>query len=636
MPAAQTSRSSTPTSKTRTPRSAASSPAKAPAKKAPAKKAVAKKAVAKKAPAKKAVAKKAPAKKAVAKKAPAKNPVLVTGAGSRSSPPRPRRPRGTTPDGGRVWVLSVGFEDRNEAKWGGARWDATGRRWFFQGVELPPQLRRFATSPHSWERWQEDELNRTRPAPTAGSVMLRDHQREAAQAITSAGRKGDVGFVLADDVGLGKTFSAIAGVSGIGGSLKILVLCPLSVVAHWRRSLDAYGSGRHRWCVVNYDRAKSLLEVPADADRARRTKTRNRRIANKGRSLVDWDVVICDEAHRLKNPTAQRSAAVRNLIAARSNAAFVLWMSATAGQNPLELSYLAPLLAQRTGNRVKDLGDFEAWCRDQGIAVKRGAFGSWTWERNEQDLHAMRDLLFADRAAGLRRRPQDLAGWPELVRCLTPTALTPHERRLYDEAWSEFCLALELARASGEDSTNPMVAALRFRQKASVLRAPHTVEFAADLIADGLQVAVSVQFLETAKLIADQLGAVVISGEIPAGEREQARISFQRGEVPAVVFTVTEGISLHAGEQAVRASSAERALLVHDLRWSALDMAQIEGRCHRDGERAVAYYLYADGTVEEKVAAAVLHKLSDMASMLGDDRVGLETLLTEGGWSGAD
>ena len=34
-----------------------------------------------------------------------------------------------------------------------------------------------------------------------------------------------------------------------------------------------------------------------------------------------------------------------------------IWLSATAGQNPLELSYLAPLLAGVTESRAADLKD---------------------------------------------------------------------------------------------------------------------------------------------------------------------------------------------------------------------------------------------------------------------------------------
>jgi len=374
--------------------------------------------------------------------------------------------------------------------------------------------------------------------------------------------------------------------------------------------------------------------VPEEASSAVRKRTRNKRIAAKGRSLVAWDVVVCDEAHRLKNPSSQRSAAVRNIVKGHGEDAFVVWMSATAGQTPLELAYLAPLLAARTGSKVRDMADFEAWCREYGLRIKRGSFGQWNWERNEDDLGKMRELLFGDEKSGLRRRPQDLSGWPEVVRSLIPVELDYRQRGLYDRAWEEFCEELALAKNSG-NPTNPLVAALRFRQKSSLLRADHTVSYARDLLEDGLQVAISTQFLDSARAIAAEIdGAVVISGESSAGDREAMRLAFQRGESRVAVFTVTEGISLHAGEQAVGATDAERALLVHDLRWSALDMAQIEGRCHRDGEKAVAYYLYGEDTVEENVASAVIRKLSDMGSMLGDDTVGLDALLSAAGWEG--
>ena len=118
----------------------------------------------------------------------------------------------------------------------------------------------------------------------------------------------------------------------------------------------------------------------------------------------------------------------------------------------------------------------------------------------------------------------------------------------------------------------------------------------------------------------------IINGQVAAQAREQERISFQRGDKRVTLFTVTEGISLHAGEQAVSANDTQRVLLLHDLRWSALDVAQIEGRCHRDGQNAAVWYLFAPETAEERVANAVLTKLEDMGNMLGDDMSGLEAL----------
>jgi hypothetical protein len=38
----------------------------------------------------------------------------------------------------------------------------------------------------------------------------------------------------------------------------------------------------------------------------------------------------------------------------------------------------------------------------------------------------------------------------------------------------------------------------------------------------------------------------------------------------------------------------------HDLRWSPIQMARIEGRCHRDGHFAQVFWAYANGTIESK------------------------------------
>jgi hypothetical protein len=107
----------------------------------------------------------------------------------------------------------------------------------------------------------------------------------------------------------------------------------------------------------------------------------------------------------------------------------------------------------------------------------------------------------------------------------------------------------------------------------------------------------------------------VIYGALPAAERERERLRFQKGEAPVVLFTVEEGISLHQGEW----GDAPRSELIHDLRWSAIQMAQIEGRCHRDGRFAQVYWTYADGTVEEKIARVVARRIQSMKEMIGDD-----------------
>ena len=119
----------------------------------------------------------------------------------------------------------------------------------------------------------------------------------------------------------------------------------------------------------------------------------------------------------------------------------------------------------------------------------------------------MSALLYkAKNAMGMRRRPSDIAGWPEVQRELAATALAADERRLSEATWRGFRREFGLAGGSTRRAAR-WAADLRFRQKASLLRVAGTAAFAEDLLAAGKQVAISVAYMETGALLAETLRA---------------------------------------------------------------------------------------------------------------------------------
>lgn len=530
---------------------------------------------------------------------------------------------------GRITVLDVPFAMRAVASAGGAKWDPERGVFLFVGDTLPAALEPFLPLPYSYEESVQDSVDEAaRPglAPRAlrtrgtGAITPRPHQDEAAEAIRKARDLGRPGFLLADDVGLGKTIAAWAAVLRMPTATRaakpgaVLIVAPLSVLAHWRHTVLTMGDGGRSVVILNYDRLGKLFEVTP----TQRKKIRTKKGLARAGTAPAFDVVIWDESHRCKNPTAARSKLAAKLTSAAS---FCLWLSATAGQNPLELSYLAPLLANVTGARTSDLKDFEVWCSSQGIGLSRGAYGKWEWSGNAEDCRKVRALLFDARGpvppAGMRRRPEDIAGWPPLNRILAPIELDAETRALYKEAWTTFRKELQL-EPRGKNPKGALAAALRLRQKSSLLRASGTVELVRELLDNGHQVAVSVAFKETLDLLRSLLEDVPcaeIHGGLAQGPRERERLRFQRGECKVALFTVEEGISLHQGEH----NDVPRSEVIHDLRWSAIQMAQIEGRCHRDGKFAQVYWAYADGTVEDRIARVVAGRIHAMKEMIGDD-----------------
>ena len=435
---------------------------------------------------------------------------------------------------------------------------------------------------------------------------------------------------------------------------KLLVMCPKGVVAHWRRSIAAMGDYGNRIVVINYDQAKKLVTVPDSALDAKKTRTRNKRIADQGQPVVDWDVIIFDESHLMKNSLAQRTkiaSRIARYSAAATKAPFVVWMSATAGQNPPELAYLVPLFAQLTGAKHSELRDFGKWLESQGYAVTfNERFSKWEWgvvpdeaspreiaaieAAKQADLKRIHRLLFAAKdAPSIRRSPTDVAGWPAVQRFLYPVYLDASQQRDYEKAWELFRHEMGLAAKGTDPRRNSFAARLRFRQKASLIRVPGTADKVLELLENGHQVAVSVEFLESLDMIRELVSkagyeCAEFSGR-NSKDRESERFRFQTGAAQVMLFTVKEGVSLHQGEDfgdGRKATNVPRTMLVHDPRYSGLDALQIEGRTHRDGKNSNIYYMYAADTVEEQVVGRLLERLKSTKSMQGDDVSGVTAL----------
>ncbi len=465
--------------------------------------------------------------------------------------------------------------------------------------------------------------------PTTGltvRLVPRAHQNAAAEAMLAARAAGRPGFLLGDATGLGKTLSVWSALARMP-EREVLIVCPKGAMPQWRRTIAGSGLPEKAVTLVNYERTKSLMAPPAASAR-RSARAKNNALAKHGSLRRTWPLVVFDESHRLRNPYTQQSLVCRHLADA---AVFTSYVSATAGQAPHELSYLGPLLGHAVNAPTATLGEFRTLMQYLGIGRAKGRWVNWSWTNNARDCAVMAELLYTGpRAIGLRRRPGDIAGWPEVQRALAPTALTPNARRLYAATWREFRREFGLLGGSHRRPAG-WAADLRFRQKASLLRVAGTSDFAELLLGAGEQVAISVAFLETgASLQAslEQRGWDVgaINGRQDAETNEATRRAFQMGRLDVVVFTVTESISLHQNE--LPGGERTRALVIHDMRHSAIQLAQIEGRCHRDGQAATIHYAYAEDTVEEDIATTVVQRMAAMGAMAGENIGMFDAIMT--------
>lgn len=121
-----------------------------------------------------------------------------------------------------------------------------------------------------------------------------EHQRDALKKLLPRPRGGG----LYMEMGTGKTKVAIdyAAVKELKGEItQVLVLGPLSTLGVWDSEVRKHSpdSSKLRWKVINYDKARSQNYLP-----------------DLIRYCLDAPtLLICDEAHKLKNPNSKQSKA---------------------------------------------------------------------------------------------------------------------------------------------------------------------------------------------------------------------------------------------------------------------------------------------------------------------------------------
>lgn len=158
-----------------------------------------------------------------------------------------------------------------------------------------------------------DDLTPETP-PTQLNGRLHPHQLVGYQWLT---RLYDhrIGGLLADDMGLGKTVQVIAHLmrlkeKGVMGPHLIVV--PKTLMANWEREIDNFSN--RQLSVYAHDGPDRHFDpcflafydvVLTTYDTLRRDQTKL--------ATVNWNLVVCDEAQYAKNPTAQRTSAVKAL-----------------------------------------------------------------------------------------------------------------------------------------------------------------------------------------------------------------------------------------------------------------------------------------------------------------------------------
>ena len=468
------------------------------------------------------------------------------------------------------------------------------------------------------------------------AIPPRAYQRVAAELALQAR-----GLLIADDVGLGKTISAITALSP-ASSRPALVVTLTHLPRQWASELERFAPGLR----VHVLKKGTPYDITKPPRRSRKQKTLARPVdpqvaawaAKNGIVLDDrsarfpdvivtnyhklegWSeelagkirTIVFDECQELRHSSTRRHAAAKHLAGACE---MRIGLSATPVYNyGTELHSIFDVLRPGAlGTRQEFL---EEWCRGYSDPAKAAV----------ADPPALGSYL---REAGLliRRTRADVAReLPELEKSVVHVDTDAAALDEVSASVAELArFVLSRAGAWQERGQASRELDVKLRQATGIAKAPYVAEFVKLLVEGGERVVLYAWHREVYAILQDRLkeyAPALYTGTESPTQKEEAKRAFVEGNAKVLLMSLRAGAGLD-GLQHV-----SRTVVFGELDWSPGVHEQAIGRVHRDGQRdpVIAYYLVADEGSDPIVMDVLGIKRGQVEGVRDPERDLLETV----------
>jgi SNF2 family DNA or RNA helicase len=421
--------------------------------------------------------------------------------------------------------------------------------------------------------------------------------------------------ILADEVGLGKTIEAGIVLSELrlrGLAARALVLAPAGLVGQWCEELERKFALP---CVVADRRFEALSDrgvapvVVASLAAARRDRLRAEL------TDVNWDLVVADEAHRLKNARSVSARLARSL-----RARYLLLLTATPIENRLSdlfqlVSLVRPGLlgsaaefrarhGRGDGAAVRNVASLQLALRELMVRHRRSEITVMLPRRLAETIRVAPRTDEEDLYQGISSRVRDDARDAPTARLLTLRSI---QQLAGSSPWA---CAETLAKLGWQDLAERAV------RISSSAKAGALLDLLAHHRAGSEKVIVFTAFRRTLEalhaLLRDQgFDIAVYHGTLPRADKDAAVARFADA---ADVLLSTEA----AGEG--RNLQFCHVMINFDLPWNPMQIEQRLGRIHRIGQHQDVQVtnLVSRGTLEERLLEVLETKINLFELVVGE------------------
>ena len=419
------------------------------------------------------------------------------------------------------------------------------------------------------------------------------HQKESIQKLVENKK-----FILADDMGLGKTTSTIIAALETGAK-KILIICPATLKINWKREIENYSdrsifisegktfSTEHDFVIINYDIIKNFHDT--------KKKNESQVIA------ANFDLVVVDEAHYIKNPTAQRTKLINDIAKNVDR----LWLLTGTPMTSRPIDYFNLLSLVDSSVSKNWMAYAIRYCAGYQFNAGNRKIWNVTGASNLEELR--------DRTLGLtlRRLKENVLDLPDKI--ITPVYLRLKSKS-YENVMGEYYDWYDKNPDESKSLTVQFSKLTKIRQIIADEKIEQTIELAENILEQDKKVIIFCNFTDSLNKITEHFGkaAVKLDGSMSKPNRQNSVDQFQ--DNPKVKVFVG---NIRAAGVGITLTAAE-AVIMNDLSFLPSDHAQAEDRAYRYGQKnnVLVYYPIFENTIEGIIYDILNNKKQFIATVM--------------------
>lgn len=449
---------------------------------------------------------------------------------------------------------------------------------------------------------------------------LYKHQEEGIKFLLSRN-----GCILSDDMGLGKTIQSIIAALE-SGAKKILVICPSSSKINWKREIEIFTNDvkivngmrweRAKFTIINFDILRNFHTI-GDCKK----KNSDDPIIDCNREIVNsnFDLIIVDEAHNLKNNKSIRGEIVAELSTKYAIPKIWLLTGTPVANRPMDFYNLLKIIKSPLAENWMFFAKRYCDGRKMFRTLKNGKKKQIWITDGASNLD---ELALKTKNLIIRRLKNEVLDMPEKL-------IIPMYHELGDKGWQEYDKLWDdyLEKRKEEKKKGPiqrdLVELILLRKFIAMEAIPKTIEITENAIESGKKVIIFTNFTDELNELYDYFGKIAVkhNGQMSEKEKQKSVDDFQnKDSIKIFIGNIkSAGVALTLTEANV--------VVFNSFDWVTGQNEQAEDRSYRIGQKndVTVYYQLFENTISTRMWKTLKSKKAIIDTILDNKRSENET-----------